>query len=140
MAITWRYSTNAGARAYFISEIKDQLYGFQKDDDIEKIFQLLAKLGFYRLNISILEETIKNDKRFNSIDINSMLNSLFDCNAIGNLDRNSNHVTFKYRNQYSQFNPSQLIVVHYGLQKALNLNRGCDQLQYNSSSFFNEYA
>ena len=128
------------SKNYFISEIKDQLCGFQIDNDIEKIFQLLAKLGYYRFDMSLLEETIKCDTRFNSIDLSNMLNSLFDCNAIGNFDRNSGHITFKYRNQYSQFNPNQLILVHYGLQRALNLNRAQEQLQNNSSNFFNEYA
>jgi uncharacterized membrane-anchored protein len=55
-----------------------------------------------------------------------MLNALFNCNAIGNIDRNTNHVTFKYRNQYAEFNPSQDIIVHYGLQRVLNLNRTQD--------------
>jgi hypothetical protein len=112
------YSNN-----YFIDEIKDQLSGFHNNDDIENIFKLISKIGFYRFNISALEQMIKCDDRFSELNLNNMLNALFDCNAIGNLDRNSNHITFKYRNQYSEFNPNQFIIVHYGLQKALRLDR-----------------
>jgi hypothetical protein len=37
------------SKDYFINEIKDHLCGFLKDDDIEKTFQLIAKIGWYRL-------------------------------------------------------------------------------------------
>lgn len=113
----------AYSKNYFIGEIKDQLYGFLDNNDIEKTFQLLAKTGWYRFNISNLEAAIQDDNGFSSMNLNSILNALFNCNAIGNIDRNTNHVTYKFRNQYAEFNPNQSIVVHYGLQKGLNLNR-----------------
>lgn len=111
------------SRDYFISEIKDHLCGFLNDEEIEKTFQLIAKIGKYRFNIHKLGEAAQSEDRFSSIYLNNMLNALFDCNAIGNVEINSTHVTFKYRNQYAEFNPKQDIIVHYGLQKVLNLNR-----------------
>jgi hypothetical protein len=111
------------SKNYFIGEIKDQLYGFLSNEDIEKIFQLLAKTGWYRFNITNLEEAIRHDGKFSTMDLDTILNALFNCNAIGNIDRNTNHVTYKFRNQYAEFNPKQSIVVHYGLQRGLNLNR-----------------
>lgn len=117
-----KYALATYSKDYFIGEIKDHLCGFLKDEDIEKTIQLLVKVKKNRFDISQLEEIIESEDKFKSLDLNEILNFLFDSNAIGNIDKETNFVTFKYRNQHAEFNPNQNILVHYGLIKGLNLS------------------
>ncbi|AKB26145.1 hypothetical protein MSMTP_2676 [Methanosarcina sp. MTP4] len=117
-----KYALTTYSKDYFVGEIKDHLCGFLKDEDIEKTIQLLVKVKKNKFDISQLEEIIESDDKFKSLNLNDILNFLFDSNAIGNIDKETNFVTFKYRNQYAEFNPNQNILVHYGLRKGLNLS------------------
>jgi hypothetical protein len=58
------------------------------------------------------------------MNLNEVLEALFDCSAIGNV--RSGHYegtrfTTKFRNRYAKFNPNEEIVLHKSLQKGLNI-------------------
>lgn len=117
-----KYALISYSKNYFIGEIRDELYGFIKEDEINNIIPLLISLGKYRFHESELKEVIQSDDKYKSIDYNRLINALFNCNAVGQVDNSTNFVTFKYRNPYAEYNPNNDILVHNGLQKALNLS------------------
>lgn len=109
---------------YFLPEIKDELSGYHTPNDIELVFQLLGsirKRDFYitEVNAALKARTAKLEEPLDSI-----LTSLFECSAIGNVQNRSggnSFYTFRYRNRHSSFNTSERIILHSGLWKAMNL-------------------
>ncbi|MDW7733625.1 MAG: hypothetical protein SCH66_14500 [Methanolobus sp.] len=114
-------SLTSYSKEYFVHEINDELCGFLTEDEIKMTTQLLVKVGKYRFDITELQQIVNNDPAYKDIDINKIIYSLFNCNAIGNIAKNANFVTFKYRNSFAEFNPNDDILIHNGLQKGLNL-------------------
>lgn len=105
---------------YFVGEIKDELTGFLKRDEVENIIQLLGTMGQSRFSLSELEIIKNKDERFKQLDLLEILDSLFNCSAIGNI--NEKYVTFKYRNRHVPINFNDDFLVHNGLRKGLNLS------------------
>ena len=68
-------------------------------------------------------EKVKFMKGYMMLDIEKILNQLFECNSIGNIDEN-NYMSFKCRNTHSFFMTDEFIIIHKGLWKALNLKVG----------------
>ena len=116
-----KYALISYSKEYFVGEIKDELYGFVDARELKYLIPLLITMGKSRFDIKELEDVIKSNDKFKSINSNRLVNVLFNCNAIGNIDKSTNFVTFKYRNPYAEFNPNNDILIHNGLQKALNL-------------------
>lgn len=116
-----KYALISYSKDYFISEIRDELYGFIGDDEIKYFGSLLIAVGKYRFNEDELKKEIQSNDKYKSIDYHRLINALYNCNAIGQIDNSTNYVTFKYRNPYAEYNPNNDILVHNGLQKALNL-------------------
>ena len=116
-----KYALISYSKDYFVSEIRDELDGFISKNELNYLIPLLISVGNYRFSLDELENKIKGNDKYKSIDSNRLIDALFNCNAIGNIDNVSNFVTFKYRNPYAEFNPNSDILVHNGLQKALNL-------------------
>jgi energy-coupling factor transporter ATP-binding protein EcfA2 len=117
-----KYALISYSKNYFIDEIRDELYGFIEDYEINNIIPLLISVGKYRFNEVELKREIQSNDKYKSIDYNKLINALFSCNAVGQIDNFTNFVVFKYRNPYAEYNPKNDILVHNGLQKALNLN------------------
>ncbi len=105
---------------YLVPEIRDELAGYLKPDEIEQVIKLLGNMKKSKFDLDELQHTVKNDGRFSSLDSMKILNALFDCNAIGNVLKGTYH-SWKYRNRYASFDPNEQIVVHRGLRKGLNL-------------------
>jgi len=105
---------------YFVGEIKDELTGFLKMDEVENIIQILGTVGKSRFSLSELENIKKKDERFKQLDLLKILDSLFNCSAIGNI--NEKYVTFKYRNRHVSIKFNDEFLVHNGLRKGLNLS------------------
>ena len=116
-----KYALISYSKDYFISEIRDELYGFVSEDEIKYFGALLIAVGKYRFNEDDLKREIQNNDTYKSIDYHRLINALYNCNAIGQIDNYTNYVTFKYRNPFVEYNPNNDILVHNGLQKALNL-------------------
>lgn len=107
---------------YFRKEINDELVGFLSNDEQDKIFELLSSFGKANFILSELQQKAKNNERFAGLDLIKIFTTLYNCNAIGNSDLNTNYMNWKYRNYYTSFSPDQMINVHGGLFKALNLH------------------
>ena len=115
------YALISYSKDYFISEIRDEIDGFVSEDEIEYFSALLIAVGKYRFNEDDLKREIQNNDTYKSIDHHRLIKALYNCNAIGQIDNYTNYVTFKYRNPFAEYNPNNDILVHNGLQKALNL-------------------
>ena len=111
------------SQEYFLPEIRDELDGYFEVDEIDLIIrsiELLAKTEF-----SVEEFT-------NAAKLNGMMTSqielalvrLYECSAISTFRTLASNRIYsaKYRNRSSSFNKIETIVVHRGLQKALNLS------------------
>lgn len=106
---------------YFVGEIRDELTGFLNDDDeVDKTIQLLGIVGKSHFTFSELEKIKNSDRRFNNLDLLNILDVLFNCSAIGNI--NDRYITFKYRNRHVAINFNEDYLVHKGLRKGLNLS------------------
>nr|WP_321496127.1 hypothetical protein [uncultured Methanolobus sp.] len=119
---TRSYSTN-----YFVTEIKDELVGYLKTEDIEKTIQLLGLVGKSVFDISEIRMIVQNDNRFDSLNLNEILTQLFNCNALGNYW--DNRLTFKYWNPHAVLNLSEKLVIHKGMRKGLNLKGKYDFME-----------
>lgn len=112
------YSTN-----YFILEVRNTMSGFLDDNEemADRIIQLLTSMGKTIFSYNDIENKKKSDPRFTNINIIKTLELLFDMSAIGNYNPSTKYVTFKYRNVHASFDPNQMIFIHKGLHKGLNL-------------------
>ncbi len=108
---------------YFVREIHNTMSGFLdgNEDMADRIIQLLTSTGKTTFSYEEIEKIKKSDPRFSNINLIKTLELLFDMSAIGNINPSTKYVTFKYRNVHSTFYPTQLISVHKGLHKGLNL-------------------
>ena len=109
---------------YLVPEIRDELDGYLKPDEIEHTVKLLGSMENAIFTMDRLTSKIETDESFQSLELMKILNALFDCNAIGNLGKDSfgnRYYSWKYRNRYDSFDPKKDIVVHRGLRKGLNL-------------------
>jgi len=110
------------SNVYFVRELQDTLVGFLDDEEKgERVIQLLGAMGTTQFSYRDIEAKIKADPRFSKIDLTKTMDLLFDSSAIGNINSRTGFNTWKYRNLYALFDPNQIIVVHKGLHKALNL-------------------
>jgi hypothetical protein len=108
------YSTD-----YFVGEVRDELDGFLKSEEIDLMIEIISLIGRSRFNMDHIDRIKNTDLRFKSVDVNKCLKAFFNCNAIGNVD--GSYITFKYRNRHTTFNPNSDILVHVGLRKGWNL-------------------
>lgn len=122
---------------YFQREIRDELHGFvDKDDDINTIFHLLTKMEKSTFYFEEISQKKSKNKEFASLDLDKVLDLLFNCSAIGNYKERSGGyswkykggyrprkkiLTFKYLNMHSKFESNEEIVIHRGLRKYLNI-------------------
>lgn len=114
---------NEYSTVYFVREIRDTMVGFLDGDEEkgEKIIQLLTSMGKSMFRFKEIENKKNSDPRFSSIDLMKIMELLFNTSAIGNFNPATKYFTWKYRNVHAPFDPNQIIVVHNGLQKGLNL-------------------
>ena len=105
---------------YFLGEIKDEMAGYIKPDDIEKNIQLISLLGKREFKLSELKHITSQTSDYDGIDLNKIFSVLFECSAIGHVKEN-NKFFCKYRNPNMVFSPSDTIILHKGLWKALSL-------------------
>lgn len=109
------YSTS-----YFLGEIRDELNGFLTTDQIDQTIRLLGSMRNAKFQKSDLEKKIVTTKGFLLLDLDKILDLLFDCSAIGNMDEDD-YFWYRYRNISNYIMDDQDIIIHKGLWKALNL-------------------
>ncbi|MBP1929493.1 hypothetical protein J2741_002040 [Methanolinea mesophila] len=105
---------------YLVPEIKDELVGYLSNEEIEKIILLLSAMRRPTFSLHEIEAFSQSDVSFSDLTLTKILPILYDCNAIGNIDR-AGFVSWKYRNRYSSFDPHSNIIIHKGLRKGLSL-------------------
>ena len=110
---------------YFLPEIQDELSGYANPDEISSLVDALGRLRKRDFGLKELVSSTKSTIKPLSDDrIYDIIRALFQCSAIGNLQRRpggTTHYTFKYRNRHSSYNEGEDIILHRGLWKALNL-------------------
>jgi hypothetical protein len=112
---------------YFLPEIKDTLDGYFDNTTIDLIFHMLATVGRRRFSLSTLRNMVESTARYQAIDLNKILDALFECSAIGNvrdLPNKSKYASFKFRNRNSVFNQANDIVLQNAIWLALSVQHG----------------
>jgi hypothetical protein len=114
------YSVN-----YFLPEIKDELVGYTKYENIDIIFFLISALKKRDFLIREVSELATKMNKGTEINFEQIFSDLFECSAIGHVYKKDGggetHYTFKFRNRNMTFNPNNRIILHKGLWKSLNL-------------------
>lgn len=114
---------NSYASKYFMPEIKDELVGYIEQTKIDSIFMALATIKKRTFDISDVSECLSSSGNLKGDSLNTILDTLFNCSAIGNVATNngSEYFSFKYRNRHAFFNQDEKIILHTGLKKAMNV-------------------
>ena len=111
---------------YFLPEIKDELAGYIPYNLIDPVINILSSFRVREFSYSQFVNAFNNLNMCDDINVDFVLNVLYDCSAIGHAYPYKNgretRVTFKYRNRNSSFNKENRIILHKGLWKALNVN------------------
>ncbi|NMY51060.1 hypothetical protein [Pseudomonas sp. WS 5011] len=112
-----KYSTE-----YFLPEIKDELVGYIDDIVFDNFTQAVTQLKQREFKYTALIENIDLQKTPRD-SVDSLLNALFKCSAIGNKWSHSGNERYEFifRNPHAQFDKTKTIVLHKGLWKSLNL-------------------
>lgn len=111
---------------YFVSEIRDEMAGYIPYAKIDYILSAIAGMRSREFKYEDFAEKYYAMSELQDVDINEVMRVLYDCSAIGHKysfdGGRHTRVTFKYRNRNSSFNQSDVIFLHKGLWKALNVN------------------
>jgi hypothetical protein len=109
---------------YFLPELRDELHGYLDPAEIDTSVKLLASLGSPRFTMEDLERQAGR-LGAGSVDLDALAHTLFECSGIGMFDDSGPGrraiVTFKYRNRSAILIPGNLMLVHSGARKALNI-------------------
>lgn len=108
---------------YFLPEIKDELVGYTNREDAEMILKSMSLINKPRFTFKEISEHFFKNFAANNKPLIPILETLFQCSAIGNV-RHINGQTifsFKYRNRHSHFIPEDDIFIHRGLWKGMNI-------------------
>lgn len=111
---------------YFLPEIKDELVGYFPASVVEAAFSLIGSLRRREFYFQDLVEKAKKQPRFNELDLSGLVAALFECSAIGNVNRvratrGTMYYTWKYRNRNSTLNLDDQLLLHKGMWRALNV-------------------
>lgn len=112
------------ASKYFMPEIKDELVGYIDREKVDSIFMALATIKKRTFAISDVSECLSSSGDLKNDGLNSILDTLFNCSAIGNVANNggTEHFSFRYRNRHAFFKRDEQIILHTGLKKAMNIS------------------
>lgn len=126
------YPLRAGLRSYsekyFLGEIADELDSQFDRAQIERLIELLRRFRRPEFREQALREFMESPENAElKIDLRPMLAALYRCGGIGNVFQSAEagrRYTFRYRNPTSSFNPGEVVVVHKGLRRVLDLVYG----------------
>lgn len=108
---------------YFLGAMKNELAGFFPDEVVNKLPDLMSRLGSQYFYIRDVEKVASTDSQFKNVDIYDLLDTLFNAGYIGQHRQRDvqNYTVFKYRNPYETFHRDDECIIHRGLQRALSL-------------------
>ena len=113
------------SRNYLLPEMKDELNGVISPAEHDLTFAFLGAMRRTIYTIGELKELQDSQARFKSLDLESALENLFECSAIGNkIEREEQEpfFVFRYRNPRSSLSLEHRVVLHRGLYKELILS------------------
>lgn len=120
----------SGMRAYsidyFLPEIKDELVGSATPAEIEALLDAISAMRSREFKYNKLREFAESSSNpvLKTMDINSLLGVLYNRSAIGTVNgdfRGYSHYTFKFRNRNSTLGYPDLLMLHKGIWKSLNM-------------------
>jgi hypothetical protein len=110
---------------YFLPEIWDELAGYVPREHFDCFLSVLRSHRNPDRSYRQLLYAACSTKKIEQRDFDTMLNTLYECSAIGHRWQDTIsrewRFDFKYRNHNSAFNAGNDILLHPGLLKALNL-------------------
>ncbi|SEK85006.1 P-loop ATPase, Sll1717 family [Streptococcus equinus] len=117
---------------YFYEEMKNELLGFLPDDVIEKLFEILQKVGSRNRDNFSFQDFVKEFENYFSNytqeDIKNYLTILFNAGYVGMLrdvnrgrGNNRTYVNFKHKDPRLTIDFSSKFIIHKGLFSALNI-------------------
>jgi len=112
---------------YFLPEIRDILDGFIDKRDIDLVFRLLGAQGKRTFYFSSLKKFVRAIPKYRSLDLDTILDGLFECGVIGNRISNASsksYTRFKYRNRNSVLNYRDEIIIQGALWLAFKMQHG----------------
>ena len=111
------------ASKYFLPEIKDELVGYISQEHTDTIIRALATIKKRTFTTAEASNCLKGSGVLGGHDLIYILDTLFQCSAIGNVTKNGDRefFSFKYRNRHSFFKSDEKITLHLGLVKAMNI-------------------
>lgn len=112
------------ASKYFMPEIKDELVGYFDQSKIDGIFMALSTIKKRKFTNSDVSDCLRGGGILHGENLNEILNTLFNCSAIGNVSTSNTgeHFSFRYRNRHAFFKSDEKIILHTGLKKAMNIS------------------
>jgi hypothetical protein len=120
----------SGLRAYsidyFLPEIKDELVGYFPASVVEAAFSLIGSLRKREFTFEELRAKAAEQPRFGELDVPGIVSALFECSAVGNVNsargrRGTQYFTWKYRNRNSTLDLNEILLLHKGMWRALNV-------------------
>ena len=93
-------------------------------EETEAILKCLSSIKKPVFTIQEVSKHMDSSFDFKGKSIIQILDTLFQCSAIGNVKQNGegrSFFSFKYRNRHSNFKPEEDIFIHRGLWKGMNL-------------------
>ena len=110
---------------YFLPEIIDELEGYCTGAEAKEFFQLVGSTRSREFSARQLYDIAEAEQRpLSKEKIDTILRALFECSAIGNVQKQSggsHFLTYRFRNRHATFNIKETILLHRGLWRALNM-------------------
>jgi hypothetical protein len=109
---------------YFLPEIRDEMHGYIKREDVDATFDLIGSLRKRDFKLSELLSKASGQERFERLDLPNIIRTLFEASAIGNIHNRPGGTTlytFRFRNRNSTLNLEDGLILHRGMWKAMNL-------------------
>ena len=112
---------------YFVPELKDELAGYLEPEEVGEVVRLLGGLRLGEFTYQQLQRHAIESSTFTDSQLRDALKVLFECSALGNVDRleRDGHPdriqSWRYRNRNAGIDFDKPFVVHRGAWHALNL-------------------
>jgi len=115
------------AKAYFVPELKNELSGFLRKEEIAYALTLIQSLHSRRFTYGQLQAAHKKLQQTHQtdFDLSKLVTALYETSVLGNTFEGGSdgreYVKFRYRNPHSDFNPNENLILHYALSRGLNI-------------------
>jgi hypothetical protein len=108
---------------YFVPELRNELAGHLDADDVDKALVLLTSMDRPRVTYAELLR-VADELQLGRLDLRGLVRTLFDASCLGTVSvargRRPLH-TFKYRNPNATVRPDEMLRIHPGALKGLNI-------------------